>query len=163
MARRDLPSLFAILFLLLLAPVVPAQDTAVKTVAQPQAAAPAAKPAARNKGTTAAEKARLDQRKALGLSLLVSLANDARNYQDQRLRARTLSRIADALWEADPEQGRGPPSWPIRTRRVSGTKIASVSREAIPTRQLRSWLDLICARKFCVSRPNAIAPSAKSC
>ena len=107
MARRDLPSLFAILFLLLLAPVVPAQDTAVKTVAQPQAAAPAAKPAARNKGTTAAEKARLDQRKALGLSLLVSLANDARNYQDQRLRARTLSRIADALWEADPEQGRG--------------------------------------------------------
>ncbi|MEP6818261.1 MAG: hypothetical protein ABJA18_01930 [bacterium] len=110
MARRDLssrlPSLFAIPFLLLLAPVVPAQDTAVKTAAQPQAAAPAAKPAPKNKGTSAAAKAKLDQQKALGLSLLVSLANDARNFSDQPLRARTLSRIADALWEVDPEQGR---------------------------------------------------------
>src|SRR4029077_11522943 len=49
---------------------------------------------------------RIEQKKALGVSLLVSLANDARNYQDQKLRARTLSRIGDALWEADPEQGR---------------------------------------------------------
>ncbi len=37
---------------------------------------------------------------------MVSLANDARSFPDQKLRARTLSRIADALWEPDPEQGR---------------------------------------------------------
>ena len=110
MTRRDLflrlPSLFAIPFLLLLTPATPAQDTAQKTVAPAQVAAPAAKPAARSKETTAATKARIEQQKALGLSLLVALANDARNFSDQPLRARTLSRIADALWEADPEQGR---------------------------------------------------------
>ncbi len=110
MTRRDLflrlPSLFAIPFLLLLTPATPAQDTAQKTVAPAQVAAPAAKPAAKSKETTAATKARIEQQKALGLSLLVALANDARNFSDQPLRARTLSRIADALWEADPEQGR---------------------------------------------------------
>jgi hypothetical protein len=110
MTRRDLSisllSLLIVPLLLSLAPAVPAQDTVVKTVSQPQPAAPAAKPAARNKETSATAKARIEQRKALGISLLVSLANDARNYQDQRLRARTLSRIADALWEPDPEQGR---------------------------------------------------------
>lgn len=109
MARRDLflhlPSLLAIPFLLLLAPAVPAQDTAQKTVSPAQVSAPA-KPAAKSKEATAATKARIEQQKALGLSLLVSLGNDARNFSDQPLRARTLSRIADALWEADPEQGR---------------------------------------------------------
>jgi hypothetical protein len=101
-----LPSLLAIPILFSLAPAISAQDTARKTVSQPQVAAPLATPAARNKDTSAAAKARIEQRKALGISLLVSLANDARNYQDQKLRARTLSRIADALWEPDPEQGR---------------------------------------------------------
>ncbi|MGH9929373.1 MAG: hypothetical protein ACREA9_09100, partial [Pyrinomonadaceae bacterium] len=110
MARRDLffrlLFLLAIPFLLLRAPAIPAQDTAQKTVSPAQVAAPAAKPVAKSKETTAATKARIEQQKALGLSLLVSLANDARNFSDQPLRARTLSRIADALWEADPEQGR---------------------------------------------------------
>ena len=110
MTRRDLsaslPSLFLIPLLLTPAAATPAQETTAKTAPQPQATAPVSKPATRNKGTAAAEKARIEQRKALGISLLVSLANDARNYQDQKLRARTLSRIADALWEPDPEQGR---------------------------------------------------------
>ena len=94
MARRALSSrllsLFAIPFLLSLTPAIPAQDTAQKTVAPAQVAAPAAKPAAKSKETTAATKARIEQQKALGLSLLVSLANDARNFSDQPLRARTL-------------------------------------------------------------------------
>jgi hypothetical protein len=60
----------------------------------------------RTKRPSAAAKAKLDQQKALAISLLVSLANDARSFPDQKLRARTLSRIADALWEPDPEQGR---------------------------------------------------------
>src|SRR4030095_15892566 len=102
-----LPSLLAIPFLLTLGPAVSAQDTTRKTVSQPQVAAvPMATPSAKNKETSATAKARIEQKKALGTSLLVSLANDARNYQDQKLRARTLSRIADALWEPDPEQGR---------------------------------------------------------
>ena len=109
MTRRDvflrLPSLFAIPFLLSLTPAISAQDIGQKTVAPAQVAAPA-KPAAKSKEATAATKARIEQQKALGLSLLVSLANDARNFSDQPLRARTLSRIADALWEVDPEQGR---------------------------------------------------------
>jgi hypothetical protein len=109
MARRDLSSsllLFVFPLLLSLAQVVPAQEAAAKTASQPQAMAPTTKPAAKNKESAAAAKAKAEQRKALGVSLLVSLANDARNYQDQKLRARTLSRIADALWEPDPEQGR---------------------------------------------------------
>ena len=102
-----LSSLLAIPVLVSLAAAISAQDTARKTVSQPQvAAAPLATPAAKTKETSAAAKARIEQKKALGVSLLVSLAKDARNYQDQKLRARTLSRIADALWEPDPEQGR---------------------------------------------------------
>jgi hypothetical protein len=99
-----LVSLLVIPFLFSLAPAISAQDTARKT--QPQVAAPLAASASTKKDTSAAAKVRIEQKKALGVSLLVSLANDARNYQDQKLRARTLSRIADALWEADPEQGR---------------------------------------------------------
>jgi hypothetical protein len=84
-----------------------AQQTLNKPVAQPGAPQPAAPAAtAKPKRATAAEKAKIEQQKALGLSLLVSLANDARNFSDQKLRARTLSRVADSLWESDPEQGR---------------------------------------------------------
>jgi hypothetical protein len=104
-----LPFLFAVALLLSLVPAMRAQRTSEKTVSQPQAAAPSApaiQPVAKAKRPSAAEKAKLDQQKALGLSLLVSLANDARSFPDQKLRARTLSRIADALWEPDPEQGR---------------------------------------------------------
>jgi hypothetical protein len=38
--------------------------------------------------------------------LLLSLASDARSYRDQPLRARTLARIADILWDSDNERGR---------------------------------------------------------
>ena len=101
-----LPSLLTAPLLLSLMPGVRAQDTSEKTIPQPQTTATPVKPAAKNKAPSAAAKAKIDQQKALALSLLVSLANDARNYPDQKLRARTLSRIADALWEPDPEQGR---------------------------------------------------------
>ncbi len=101
-----LPSLLAALVLLSLMPAVKAQDTSEKTVSQPQPPAAPVKVTAKNKANSAATKARIDQQKALALSLLVSLANDARNFPDQKLRARTLSRIADAFWEPDPEQGR---------------------------------------------------------
>jgi hypothetical protein len=83
-----------------------AQATSDKPGAQPKPAASPAKTTTPSKAATAAAKARIDQQHALAISLLVSLSNDARSFPDQRLRARTLSRIADALWEPDPEQGR---------------------------------------------------------
>lgn len=39
-------------------------------------------------------------------SLLISLSTDARAFDDLRLRARALARIADALWTVDPDHGR---------------------------------------------------------
>lgn len=84
----------------------PAQETPAKPAGQPQTTTSSSKAAVRTKATTDAAKARIEQQKALALSLLLTLANDARSFSDQVLRARTLSRIADALWEPDPEQGR---------------------------------------------------------
>src|SRR5437763_8262236 len=54
-----------------------------------------------------AEAARIiRERRANAQSLLISLASDAGSFKDQRLRARTLARVADALWETDAERGR---------------------------------------------------------
>src|SRR5438046_2199578 len=39
-------------------------------------------------------------------SLLISLASEAYSFRDQTLRARSMARIADALWGVDAEQGR---------------------------------------------------------
>ena len=46
------------------------------------------------------------ERQSQARSLLISLASDARSFRDQTLRARSLARIADALWDMDVEQGR---------------------------------------------------------
>ena len=48
----------------------------------------------------------LKERRARARSLLVALSTDARQFHDQTLRARSLARIADALWQVDAEQGR---------------------------------------------------------
>ncbi|MGZ8844546.1 MAG: hypothetical protein ACXW18_12845, partial [Pyrinomonadaceae bacterium] len=48
----------------------------------------------------------LRERRANAQSMLLSLASDAGRYNDQTLRARTQARIADVLWEADPERAR---------------------------------------------------------
>src|SRR5690349_8497036 len=42
-------------------------------------------------------------RRSLGLSLLKSLADEARGYRDETLRARVQARVADAIWGAEPE------------------------------------------------------------
>src|SRR5258706_15618979 len=91
-----LPSLFVIPFLFSLAPAFSAQDTARKT--QPQVAAPLAISASKKKDSSAAAKDRIAKKKALAVSLLVSLPHDARIYQHQQLRASSLYRIADAHW-----------------------------------------------------------------
>ena len=46
------------------------------------------------------------ERKDNARSLLISLAADAGSYNDLRLRARTLARVADVLWDVDPERAR---------------------------------------------------------
>ena len=48
----------------------------------------------------------LRERRANAQSLLISLASDADRYSDSKLRARTLARIASALWDADAERAR---------------------------------------------------------
>ena len=88
---------FAILLCLLL--------SATLSHAQTKSAAPAKTAPADSAASADAELA-LKERRAKARSLLVSLSSDARAFQDQMLRARSLARIADALWRVDTEQGR---------------------------------------------------------
>lgn len=46
------------------------------------------------------------QRRSIALSLLQSLAIEARSYRDEPLRARVQARVADALWDQDQETAR---------------------------------------------------------
>ena len=48
----------------------------------------------------------LNERRSKARALLISLSSDARTFNDQTLRARSLARIADALWQVDAEQAR---------------------------------------------------------
>lgn len=71
----------------------------------------AAKPAAgragarASRGTGAADPL-ADARRATAISLISSLADEARGFRDETLRARVQARAADALWETDAERGR---------------------------------------------------------
>lgn len=74
---------------------------------QPKTKPPAKTAAAREKSDAKAEAERVrKERQAQARMLLVSLATDARSFRDQTLRARSLARIADALWDIDVEQSR---------------------------------------------------------
>jgi len=46
------------------------------------------------------------ERRNVAVSLLTSLADDARSFRDQKLRARVLARTADALWTTETERAR---------------------------------------------------------
>src|SRR5216684_5214742 len=46
------------------------------------------------------------QRRTTAISLLTALADDARSFKDQALRARVQARAADALWTTEPERAR---------------------------------------------------------
>jgi hypothetical protein len=52
------------------------------------------------------EELKARERRVRARALLVSLSTDARQFHDQTLRARSLARIADALWRVDAEQAR---------------------------------------------------------
>jgi hypothetical protein len=84
-----------------------AQTTEKTATAPAKSAAPATKDAAsKSAAATAAEEQKARARRAQARSLLVALSTDARGFQDQTLRARSLARIADALWQVDAEQAR---------------------------------------------------------
>ena len=106
MKRPSLP-FAAGLCLLSISFVVRSQPAAKTATNEQPAVAPAKNAAAESKAARDAEAARLlAERRAQARSLLISLAADARNFNDQTLRARTQARIADALWDADPERAR---------------------------------------------------------
>jgi L-lactate utilization protein LutC len=81
-----------ILAFCLLMSVVAQAQTPVKTAPKSEASAEA--------------KLALKERREKARSLLVALSSDARTFHDETLRARSLARIADALWQVDAEQGR---------------------------------------------------------
>ena len=62
-----------------------------------------------NTGKTTAKQieADVEQKRSIALSMLSSLAIEARSYRDEALRARVQARVADLLWEYDQEAARG--------------------------------------------------------
>ncbi|MBV9209448.1 MAG: hypothetical protein JOZ52_02400 [Acidobacteria bacterium] len=82
-----------------------------QTSAPAKSATPAKAPAAAEKNKAAAaaseEAKRLEeQRRAAAIALLLSVADEARSYRNQALRARIQARAADILWETDAERSR---------------------------------------------------------
>ncbi len=69
---------------------------------------PAKKPQTKASKTAKSEEANplALQRRTVAISLLTSLAEEARSFPDQSLRARVQMRAADALWESDTEKAR---------------------------------------------------------
>ena len=65
-----------------------------------------AKPGASKSAASTEEELKLRERRARARALLVALSSDARTFHDQTLRARSLARIADALWRVDTDQAR---------------------------------------------------------
>ena len=72
-------------------------------VAQPQTAKPGGKSVRAVRGMVDPLAA---ARRATAISLITSLAEEARGFRDETLRARVQARAADALWETDAERGR---------------------------------------------------------
>ena len=81
-----------------------APSPASNVAAQPQAARPRGK----NAGRAAREAfdPLAEARRATAISLITSLADEARGFRDEALRARVQARAADALWETDVERAR---------------------------------------------------------
>jgi hypothetical protein len=50
--------------------------------------------------------AEAEQQREVALSLVISLADEARSFKDQTRRARIQARAADVLWASDPERAR---------------------------------------------------------
>lgn len=78
---------------------------AVPAQTPPPAAAAQKRPAAKTPKTTAADPM-AEVRRASAVSLVSTLADEARTFSEPGLRARVQARAADALWETDKEKAR---------------------------------------------------------
>jgi hypothetical protein len=85
----------AVWLVLLTSPVLHAQTPASKS-----------QPDKDRSSASAKEDPELKQRRSVALSALQSLAIEARSYRDEPLRARVQARVADALWDQDPDTAR---------------------------------------------------------
>jgi hypothetical protein len=76
----------------------------------PSGKTPAQSTGKQNQNAPSAKRARPDplaaERRATALMLATSLAEEARSFRDESLRARVLARTADALWESETERAR---------------------------------------------------------
>jgi len=73
----------------------------------------------------------LRERRANAQSLLINLAADARNFNDQVARARTQARVADILWDTDRDRSRGLFRAAWDGAEIADTEIIRRSNEAI--------------------------------
>ena len=89
------PRLLVVLFVLFL-PITPVQNQE-KQAKTSKAKAEAVNPEA---------EAEAEQQRTVAISLLTSLADEARSFKDQTRRARVQARAADVLWESEPERAR---------------------------------------------------------
>jgi len=85
----------AVWLVLLTSPVLNAQTPAPKT-----------QPDKDRSSVSAKDDPELKQRRSVALSALQSLAIEARSYRDEPWRARVQARVADALWDQDPDAAR---------------------------------------------------------
>jgi hypothetical protein len=90
------------LILFAFAPAAPSQTPAGKPAPQKPAKAAPAKAARDARADEAAD----DERRTTVIVLAASLADEARSFRDEELRARVQMRAADALWATDQERAR---------------------------------------------------------
>ncbi|HET6668643.1 MAG TPA: hypothetical protein VFH15_00295 [Pyrinomonadaceae bacterium] len=94
--RSSLSALVCLLvFAIIVGAQAPADKTSQRTRSQPKAA------------NTEEADAVAAQREVLAISLLQTLAEDARSFREPRLRARVQARVADAFWLTDVEKAKG--------------------------------------------------------
>ena len=60
----------------------------------------------KSKTNTEEADAEAAQQRTVAISLVTSLADEARSFKDQTRRARVQARAADVLWDTDPERAR---------------------------------------------------------
>ena len=95
------PRIVILSLVLLASSSVSLSQTPAEKKAAPQKPAKAARPT-RERADAAAD----DERRTTVITLAASLADEARSFRDEQLRARVQMRAADALWETDQERAR---------------------------------------------------------
>jgi len=98
----------ALLFVLVSSCSIHAQQNAnAQSEAPKRAATPPATSGKTNPAKDPKAERLLIERRTNAQSMLITLAADAAKFTDSTVRARTLARVADQLWESDQERARG--------------------------------------------------------